>query len=71
MAEKKPGLSQRELATTTGMAVTTVNRLFHNTFSRVDKSTVESLCGYFGCEIGDLFVLVDQEQENVGNHENP
>lgn len=64
MAEKRPGLTQSEIARATGMALTTVNRLFNNTFSRVDKGTVESLCDYFGCEIGDLFVLVNRDKAN-------
>ncbi|MBR8833395.1 MAG: helix-turn-helix transcriptional regulator [Stigonema ocellatum SAG 48.90 = DSM 106950] len=55
MAEKDPQLSQRQLAKNTGLDITTINRLFTNNFSRVDVSTVETLCNYFGKNIGDLF----------------
>jgi putative transcriptional regulator len=62
MAEKDPQLSQRQLAEDTKLGVTTINRLFRNDFSRVDTNTVETLCIYFGCDIGDLFVLKEVEQ---------
>lgn len=55
MAEKDPQLSQRQLARDTGLDITTVNRLFTNNFSRVDVTTVETLCNYFDKEVGDLF----------------
>jgi putative transcriptional regulator len=63
MAEKDPQLSQRQLAKETGLDVTTINRLFTNNFSRVDVSTVETLCNYFKKNIGDLFEM--REPENI------
>lgn len=57
MAEKDPRLTQRRLSRETGLSVTTVNRLHNNEFERVDTSTVNTLCNYFGCEVGDLFVM--------------
>ena len=50
-------LSQRKLASETGVSKTAINRLFNNDFTRVDTSTITSLCNYFGCEVGDLFVM--------------
>jgi putative transcriptional regulator len=50
-------LTQRKLAAETGIAATTINRLFNNDFDRVDRNTVESICNYFGIEVGDLFVM--------------
>ncbi|MCC5641290.1 helix-turn-helix transcriptional regulator [Nostoc sp. CHAB 5844] len=61
MAEKDPQLSQRQLARDTGLDVTTINRLFTNNFSRVDVSTVETLCNYFGRNVGDLFEMRDPQ----------
>jgi len=61
MAEKDPQLSQRQLARDTGLDITTINRLFTNNFSRVDVSTIEVLCNYFGREIGELFDLRNPE----------
>jgi putative transcriptional regulator len=57
MAEKDPQLSQRQLAKDTGLDITTINRLFTNNFSRVDVTTVEVLCNYFGKNVGDLFEM--------------
>jgi putative transcriptional regulator len=50
-------LSQRRLAGETGLAATTLNRLYNNDFDRVDVKTVENLCNYFGCEVGELLVM--------------
>jgi putative transcriptional regulator len=61
MAEKDPQLSQRQLARETGLDITTINRLFTNNFSRVDVSTIEALCNYFGREIGELFDMRNPE----------
>lgn len=63
MAEKDPQLSQRQLATDTGLSPTTVHKLFTNKFERVDTNTVETLCDYFNKEVGDLFVLRDISSE--------
>lgn len=59
MAEKDPQFSQRQLAEETKLALSTINRLFRNDFSRVDVNTVEILCNYFGCDVGDLFIMKD------------
>jgi putative transcriptional regulator len=66
MAEKDPQFSQRQLAKETGLSSTTINRLFTNKFDRVDVHTIETLCNYFGREIGDLLVLreVEVDQSN-------
>ena len=61
MAEKDPQLSQRQLAKETGLDLTTVNRLFTNNFSRVDVGTIETLCNYFGRDVGDLLEMRNPE----------
>jgi putative transcriptional regulator len=57
MAACEPKLSQNRLAAETGLGITTVNRLFNNSFSRIDTNTVMTLCKYFSCELGDLLIL--------------
>jgi putative transcriptional regulator len=57
MAEKDPRLSQKQLSEETGLDTMTINRLFTNRFSRVDISTIETLCNYFGKDVGDLFEM--------------
>jgi putative transcriptional regulator len=61
MAAKDPKLSQNKLAAETGLGITTVNRLFNNNFSRIDTNTVQTLCKYFACEVGDLLTLVPNQ----------
>lgn len=57
MAEKDPQLSQRKLSEATGLSPHTIRPLLFNKFQRVDKGTVEKLCGYFNCTIADLFEM--------------
>lgn len=64
MAEKDPRLTQRQLSRETGLSVTTVNRLHNNEFERVDTSTVNTLCNYFSCNVGDLFVMREAKVED-------
>lgn len=60
MAIKDVKLTQRRVSQETGLGASTIGRLFNNTFDRVDRSTVETLCDYFECEVGDLFELVKE-----------
>lgn len=41
----------------TGINRSTVNRLFHETNNRIDFETLEKLCTYLGCEVGELLEL--------------
>jgi putative transcriptional regulator len=43
----------------TGINRSTVNRLYHETTTRVDYDTLETLCKYLECGPGDLLVIVD------------
>lgn len=54
-------LTQRGLADRLEVASTTVNRLYQNKFDRVDVGTIEKICNFFGCEVGDLLVLREIE----------
>ncbi len=59
MAQKDQRLSQRQLAKELNVSVTTVNKLYNGRplTARIDPETVEKLCEYFGCDIGDLFAM--------------
>lgn len=54
-------LTQRSLAEKANVAVTTVHRLYNNTARRFDADVVEKICFTLGCDVGDLFVLVDND----------
>lgn len=51
---KKAGMSQGELSRTSGVSLSTVNRLATNATSRVDLETLDRLSAALGCEPGDL-----------------
>jgi putative transcriptional regulator len=38
----------------TGINRSTVNRLFHETNNRIDFETLEKLCIYLECEVGEI-----------------
>ena len=61
MKEKDSRLTQRELSRQTGLSGTAISRLHNNEFDRVDTGTVNTLCEYFNCEVGDLFVMKEVE----------
>lgn len=63
MAERVPPLTQKRLAKETRLSPTTISQLYQNKFKRVDVDTVDTLCDYFNCDIGDLFVRREVEQE--------
>lgn len=62
MAERDPHLTQRKLAEDTGLSPTTINQLFGSKFKRVDVGTAETLCNYFKCNVGDLFVMREPQE---------
>jgi len=64
MAEKNPQLTQRQLSRETGLSTTTINKLFTNKFDRVDVNTLETLCNYFGREVGELLVMRQLKENN-------
>lgn len=53
MGERK--LKITDVARDTGVNRGTITRLYHETASRVELEVIEALCGYFGCDVGDLF----------------
>jgi putative transcriptional regulator len=57
MAAEDPPLTQAQLAHEIAAGPNTINKLYNNTFKRVDAETVEKICHYFNCEISELFEL--------------
>ncbi len=60
LAEKK--LKVAELARKSGINKNTLHRLYNETTTRVDLEVIEQLCRYLEVEVGDLFVLAEEEQ---------
>jgi len=59
MGEKK--LKIVDVARETGVNRGTITRLYHETASRVELETIEALCRYLDCDVGDLFEFVDEQ----------
>lgn len=38
----------------------TITRLYQETATRVDLEVIDKLCGYLGCEVGDLLEFVEE-----------
>ena len=43
----------------TGVTRGTITRLYHEKAERIDLASLEKLCRYLDCGVGDLFELVD------------
>ena len=63
MAEKDPTLSQRRLSLETGVDKEVISQLRKNTFQGVQSKTINALCTYFDCEVGELFVMKEVEAD--------
>lgn len=61
MAEKKIR-SINKLAKITGVSAPALTRLYDGTNTRIDYSTIEALCNFFNCSIGDLLEYVPDEK---------
>lgn len=58
MGEKKLKIS--DLSVETGINRGTITRLYHETYTRVDKDVIDQLCDYFSCGVGELFEYVNE-----------
>jgi putative transcriptional regulator len=70
LAESGEQLSQRRLSRDLSLSLTTVNKLYNGRpmTARLDPDTIEKICDYFGCGIGDLFVLKAETKEEQGDY---
>lgn len=59
MGERK--LKIIEVARQTGIHRNMITILYKETATRVDLDTIDCLCRFFDCQVGDLFEFVDDE----------
>lgn len=57
MGEKK--LKIVDVARDTGVNRGTITRLYHETASRVELETIDALCRYLSCDVGELLEHVE------------
>lgn len=53
MGQKK--LKVADVVRATGVPRSTVTALYKETAERIDLDSIEALCRYFECDVGDLF----------------
>jgi len=54
----------RAVAQATGMSTTTITKVANGTFANIGKSTLDRLCAYFDCAVGDLLEYVPDPDES-------
>lgn len=65
MARRIPPLTQKQLAQDTNLSPTTINQLYRNKFTRIDANTSDTICKYFNCEVGELFVMRKRDTSQI------
>jgi putative transcriptional regulator len=56
-------LTYRLVAKETGLAIDTLTAYMTQRVNRFDKSTLETLCKYLSCDVGDLLKYTDDSPE--------
>lgn len=52
MGEKRSNI--QDIHEKTGLSRNTITNLYHEKATRIDFSTIEKLCDFFNCTVGDL-----------------
>ena len=60
MGEKK--LKIVDVSRETGVNRGTITRLYHETASRVELETIDALCRYLECDVGDLLEFLEDHK---------
>jgi len=58
-------LTQQRFAAAAGLSPTTVGQLYRNSFRRLDNGTVETVCKFFGVELGDMFYIAPANKDEA------
>jgi putative transcriptional regulator len=53
-------MTQKAVASATGMRPNTVSQLWHGTAKRLEIDQINALCKLFRCQPGDLFEYVEE-----------
>lgn len=59
MVNKNPRMTRQKLAAELKLSHITINKMYNGQplTARIDPKTVEALCNYFGCDVGDLLIM--------------
>lgn len=59
------GIDQKTLASKTGLSPTTVGKIYHAQFNRIDNHTVKTICLYFGLKSISELIEIQWEKDDV------
>lgn len=57
LAEKE--MNQKDLSIATGIDATTISNIYNERIKQIPIHAVDKMCKYFNCQVGDLFVWID------------
>lgn len=63
MGEKRLKIS--DVCTATGINRGTLSRLYHETANRVDLETIDVLCEFLGCDVGEIFEHIQSGGKSI------
>ncbi len=69
MGEKKLKIS--DVAKDTNINRGTITRLYHESYTRIERDVVNSLCEYFKCKVEDLFEFIPDASISANNTNAP
>ncbi len=58
MGKKKVNIQQ--VHKETGLTRNTISNLYHENYKRIDFQTIDKLCEYFDCQVGELLERVEK-----------
>jgi DNA-binding Xre family transcriptional regulator len=58
------GLSKKKVCSALDIERTNFNRYYRDEFQRIDANLIIKLCEYFDCEVGDLFEIRENTDDN-------
>ncbi len=44
----------------TGLSRTTISKLYHDKMERIDYETLNKLCSFLGCQVGDILEFYEK-----------
>jgi len=61
LAERK--LRVADVVRATNLSKTTLHKLYNEQSTRVDFETINTLCKFLNCQVGDIFEYIEDEEQ--------
>lgn len=58
----KKKYTYKDIVAATGLSNATISNLFSGEYHDYQLSTLETICEFFGCDLKDILIKVDDEQ---------